>query len=151
MRETQCFRFYLDILLQEREGGEEEEVEVEDSELPPDQDLSASEKKMLLRIRNRNRLTKAERSSMRRLKRRKERQRREEEREILQARYTRHRSDIASYPLYSTYLPLWFCISILGKPRYGTYASVLNHLGIKVTKVWTLFLSRHVVCPFPVR
>ncbi len=60
--------------------------------LPPDQDLSASEKKMLLRIRTRNRLTKAERSSMRRLKRRKERQRREEEREILQARYSRHRS-----------------------------------------------------------
>lgn len=74
---------------QEREG--EEEVEVEDGELPQDQDLSASEKKMLLRIRNRNRLTKAERSSMRRLKRRKERQRREEERELLQARYTRHR------------------------------------------------------------
>jgi hypothetical protein len=81
-------------LLQEREG--EDEVDVEDGELPPDQDLSASEKKMLLRIRNRNRLTKAERSSMRRLKRRKERQRREEERELLQARYTRHRSAYGS-------------------------------------------------------
>merc|ERR1719357_2148650 len=70
------------------EKGENNE-EAEDGEIP-DSDLSASEKRMLLRMRGR---TKEERTNMRRLKKERDRERREQERRVSRERHTRHRRD----------------------------------------------------------
>ena len=65
------------------------EIEPEVSEIP-DSDLSASEKRMLLRMRNR---TKEERRNMRRIKREKFKERHEQERIVTRERHRRHRRD----------------------------------------------------------
>jgi len=64
----------------------------EERELVPDYDLSASEKKMLLRVRDKSQSAKMERSNRRKTKRRAERERREQQREMLEARSERHRT-----------------------------------------------------------
>ena len=78
---------------------EDSEEETEDSGAPepepevgeiPDSDLSASEKRMLLRMRRR---TKEERRNMRRLKREKFKERHEQERLVTRERHKRHRRD----------------------------------------------------------
>ena len=56
----------------------------------PDSDLSASEKRMLMRMRGR---TKEERSNMRRMKKERDKERREQERQVSRERHTRHRRD----------------------------------------------------------
>ena len=56
----------------------------------PDSDLSASEKRMLMRMRGR---TKEERSNMRRMKKERYKERREQERLVSRERHTRHRRD----------------------------------------------------------
>ena len=71
----------------EENGVPEQEPEV--SEIP-DSDLSASEKRMLLRMRRR---TKEERRNMRRIKREKFKERHEQERLVTRERHKRHRSD----------------------------------------------------------
>ena len=78
------------------EDSEDEEVEQEAKDEPmedeqiPDSDLSASEKKMLLRMRGR---TKEERTNLRKQKKERERERREQERLVSRERHTRHRRD----------------------------------------------------------
>ena len=78
---------------------EDSEEETEDSAAPepepevgdiPDSDLSATEKRMLLRMRRR---TKEERRNMRRLKREKLKERHEQERLVTRERHKRHRRD----------------------------------------------------------
>ena len=78
---------------------EDSEEETEDNGAPepepevgeiPDSDLSASEKRMLLRMRRR---TKEERRNMRRLKREKFKERHEQERLVTRERHKRHRRD----------------------------------------------------------
>jgi len=76
---------------EEEKEGEESVEPIEEGELTQDQDLSSSEKKMLLRIRNRTFSSREERSVRRKAKRRLERERREQEREINEARSKRHR------------------------------------------------------------
>lgn len=71
------------------ENGGENKEEAEDGEIP-DSDLSASEKRMLLRMRGR---TKEERTNMRRMKKERDRERREQERMFSRERHTRHRRD----------------------------------------------------------
>ena len=68
------------------EAGKEEIPE----EQIPDSDLSASEKRMLMRMRGR---TKEERSNMRRMKKERDKERREQERQVSRERHTRHRRD----------------------------------------------------------
>ena len=78
---------------------EDSEEETEESAAPepepevgdiPDSDLSATEKRMLLRMRRR---TKEERRNMRRLKREKLKERHEQERLVTRERHKRHRRD----------------------------------------------------------
>jgi hypothetical protein len=71
------------------ENGGDIKEEAEDGEIP-DSDLSASEKRMLMRMRGR---TKEERTNMRRLKKERDRERREHERMFNRERHTRHRRD----------------------------------------------------------
>ena len=71
------------------ENGSAAEQEPEVSEIP-DSDLSASEKRMLLRMRRR---TKEERRNMRRIKREKFKERHEQERMVTRERHKRHRRD----------------------------------------------------------
>ena len=79
----------------EEESEEENEENGVDSQEPepseiPDSDLSASEKRMLLRMRTR---TKEERRNMRRMKREKFKERHEAERMVTRERHKRHRRD----------------------------------------------------------
>jgi len=71
------------------ENGGDGKEEAEDGEIP-DSDLSASEKRMLMRMRGR---TKEERTNIRRLKKERDRERREHERMFNRERHTRHRRD----------------------------------------------------------
>ena len=71
----------------EENGVTEQEPEVGEI---PDSDLSASEKRMLLRMRRR---TKEERKHMRRMKREKFKERHEQERMVTRERHKRHRRD----------------------------------------------------------
>lgn len=71
------------------ENGGDNKEEAEDGEIP-DSDLSASEKRMLMRMRGR---TKEERTNIRRLKKERDRERREHERIFNRERHTRHRRD----------------------------------------------------------
>lgn len=71
------------------ENGGENKEEAEDGEIP-DSDLSASEKRMLLRMRGR---TKEERTNIRRMKKERDKERREQERLVSRERHTRHRRD----------------------------------------------------------
>jgi len=72
----------VDITESKDEGPEDEQI--------PDSDLSASEKRMLMRMRGR---TKEERTTIRRMKKERDKERREQERVISRERHTRHRRD----------------------------------------------------------
>ena len=74
---------------EDAEVGEPKDELGEDEQIP-DSDLSASEKRMLLRMRGR---TKEERTTIRRMKKERDKERREQERIVSRERHTRHRRD----------------------------------------------------------